>query len=486
MFRPQSRFPVVLCVLFLLSCTSWEVDRHPAGDPEGVEREHWGSINPDRAARLLSRFIQIRTVNPPGGEAEAARWLVELLERRGIETGFIKTPSPPNGPRRAAAIARVRGTGELPPLLLLSHLDVVDAHGIGWHEDPFAGVIRRGHVVGRGALDAKGLTLVHALTLEGLARRPQPLRRDVVMLAVPDEEAGGRNGLGWIVDERPHLIDGVEYVLGEGGSIRDNPSQRPVWSVSVAEKNPCWLELRTRGTPGHSASPTRDAAVPRLVAALERVRTMEFEIRVVPEVARMFRALEPMAAPQDRPAYRDLAGALENDPDFRRRFLRHRSNQALVSTTAAITVLEGGPATNVAPAQARAQIDARLLPGDRCEAFEQRVRQRVDDAGVDQRRLLAIDAGGSPVDTPLFRAIEATARELDPGSLVVPNMSAGSSDAHWLRERGLTVYGFVPRWLRDEDARGVHGPNERISIRNLERGTAALIRLIENFDELDR
>jgi len=486
MLRRKAVIPVVLGALLMGSCASRTVESDPAGEKSPGQPSHWGATTPDRAAGLLSRFIQIRTVNPPGGEAEAARWLVDLLDRRGVETALIKTPSPPEGPRRAAAIARVRGTGELPPLLLLSHLDVVAARSTGWHEDPFAGVIRRGHVVGRGALDAKGLAIVHALALEGLARRPEKLRRDVVLLSVPDEEAGGNDGLGWILQERSELLEGVEYVLGEGGSIRDNPSQRPLWSVSVAEKSACWLELRTRGTPGHSASPARDAAVPRLIAALERIRTMDSEIRVVPEVARMFRAMEPIAQSRDRAAYRDLAGALDRDADFRRRFLRHRANQALVSSTAAITVLQGATATNVAPAQARGQIDARLLPGERCDEFEQRVRKRVDDAAVDQVRLLAVNSGSSPVDTPLYRAIEATARELDPGSLVVPAMGAGSSDAHWLRERGLVVYGFVPRWLRDEEAHGVHGPNERISIRNLQRGTAALIRLIENFDELDR
>jgi len=256
--------------------------------------------------------------------------------------------------------------------------------------------------------------------------------------------------------------------------------------VSVAEKGPCWLELRTRGTPGHSATPDRDAAVPRLVAALERVRTADWEIRVVPEVARMYRAMAPMAAPRDRAPYGNLSSALDRDPDFRRRFLRHRSNEALIKTTVSLTLLEGAPTTNVAPAEARAQLDARLLPGDRCSDFERRIRERIADPAVEVTRLLDREAASSSIDTPLYRAIEKTARELDPAALVIPRLSAGSSDAHWLRERGITVYGFIPRWMRDEDARGIHGPDEKISIRNLERGAETLVRLIENLDELDR
>lgn len=425
-------------------------------------------------------------MNPPGGEAPAARLLVDELHRGGVQSRLVRTPSPAEGPRRAAALGRVPGSGERPALLLLSHLDVVAARAPGWSENPFAGTIRHGHVIGRGALDAKGLAVVHALALEALARRATPLRRDVLLLSVPDEEAGGRKGLGWILRERAELLDGVRYVLGEGGSIRDIPSQRPLWSVSVSEKSPCWLELRTRGTPGHSAIPARDAAVPRLIAALERVRTMEWDVRVVPEVARMFRAMAPIAAPRDRRGYEDLAHALDHDPEFRRRFLRHRSNEALVTTTVSLTLLEGSPTTNVVPPEARGQIDARLLPGASCDEFEQRVRKRIADPAVEIVRLLGFQAGSTTIATPLFRAIEATAQAIDPGALVIARVSAGSSDAHWLRERGFVVYGFVPRWLRDDDTRGIHGPDEKISIRNLERGADTLVRLIETFDELDR
>ena len=481
---PPGTIYLLVGALSLVSCASPRSGSLPAGESHASGMPLRGGDTGERAARLLSSLVQIPTVNPPGGEAAAAQLLVDELREHGVESRLVPTPSPPEGPRRAAAIARVRGRGERPALLLLSHLDVVEAHSTGWTEDPFAGTIRRGHVIGRGALDAKGLAVVHALALEVLAQRTTPLRRDVLLLSVPDEEAGGRQGLGWILRERGQLLDGVKYVLGEGGSIRDLPSQRPVWSVSVAEKSPCWLELRTRGTPGHSASPARDAAVPRLIAALERVRTMEWSVRVVPEVARMFRSMTPIAAPRDRRAYDDLARALDRDPEFRRRFLRHRSNEALVTTTVSLTLLEGAPATNVVPAQARGQIDARLLPGARCDDFEQRVRERVAAPAVEIVRLLGFQAGSSTISTPLYRAIEVTAQQVDPGALLVPRVSAGSSDAHWLRERGLVVYGFIPRWLRDDDARGIHGPDEKISIRNLQRGVETLVRLIETFDEL--
>jgi acetylornithine deacetylase/succinyl-diaminopimelate desuccinylase-like protein len=361
----------------------------------------------------------------------------------------------------------------------------VGTRATGWKGDPFSGAIEGGEVIGRGALDAKGLTVVHVLALEALSRRRVALERDVILLAVPDEETGGRLGLGWLLRKYPKLLGGARYALTEGGSIRTGAGRDPLWSVTVAEKSPCWLELRTHGTPGHAGTPTPDAAVPRLIAALERVRTAEWPLHVVPEVERMFRSLADSAPPRDRRAYLDLERALEGDPDFRRRFLRHRANAALVRNTVSITVLQGAPHTNVVPAEARAQLDARLLPGERCEDFARQIRVLVADPAVAIERILSHPATRSPIDTALYRAIERLAARFDSGAKVIARISTGSSDAHWLRDRGVVTYGFIPRWLAPGDTRGIHGPDERISIENLERGPLALVQLLEVLDEID-
>jgi len=470
------------------SCVSEKPGEIPTGRPaEPLSHPISEGDLAERGADLLSRAIRIPSVNPPGGEAPVAELLVEELSRAGLEARVISTPSPASGPARAAAIARLPGRSPTAPaLVLLSHLDVVDVDPSGWTEDPFGGAIRGGHVHGRGALDAKGLAVVHALALEILAARDEPLRRDVILLAVPDEETGGRDGLGWLLQNHPELFERVRFALAEGGSIGESEGRPPIWAVSVAEKSPCWLELRAHGTPGHAGTPTPDAAVPRLIAALERIRTTEWRVHVVPEVARMYRAMAPVAGAHDQRGYADLEAALSRDPDFRRRFLRQPSNASLVGTTVSITVLEGAPATNVTPARARAQLDARLLPGDRCDDFEARIRQRIADPTIEVERLLGYPSPSSPISTSLYQAIELTAAASASGALVVPRVSAGSSDAHWLRAQGVVVYGFVPRWLEPDAARGIHGPDERISIRNLARGARALAELIETFDELDR
>ncbi len=438
---------------------------------------------PGAAAALLSEAIRVPTVNPPGDEAPLAKLFVDLLRDHGVEARLIETPRNGSEARRAAAWARLPGTGRLRPVVLLSHLDVVPAEPAEWLVDPYEGLVAGGYVVGRGALDAKGVAVVHALTLLELARRERPLGRDVIFLATPDEETGGRAGAGFLASDRPELLHDAEYLLTEGGGILQGVRGEPnVWGVAVSEKSPCWLRLVAHGNSGHGSAATDDAAIPRLIRALDRVRQLETELEVVPEVARMFESLAEIAPPDDRFPLRNLGYALSADAEFRGRFLGVPTQNALVRNTLAITVLEGGSRTNVIPAQASAQIDARLLPGERCEAFADALREAIPDRAVDLEILLSFEARSSPADTGLFAAIRRVAAELDPGAFVVPRVIAGFTDAHYFRELGIVSYGFVPRWLEPSESAAIHGPNERISIANLERGVRALARILEELD----
>ena len=471
----------------LLSCAS-SPDNAPAVQPGGgaeypLPSDDWRGS----AGQILSGAIQIRTVNPPGGEAALARWLEEVLgaEPR-IETRVV--PLSADG-SRAAFWARVRGRGEARPIVLLSHLDTVPANPAAWSVDPFAGVIGGGFVVGRGALDSKGVTVAHLLTLVALARRDVPPARDVILLATPDEEAGGRHGAALIARDRRELLANAEYLLTEGGGIlpgspRGTPgaAQPDIWGVAFTEKTPCWMDVVARGIPGHGSIGGAAGAPARLVDALAAMADLELPIEVVPAVATMFAAMAEVAPPDDRDHFRHLRGALELHPDFRDRFLADPGRAALVRNTAAITSLDAGAIVNVVPGEARATIDARLLPGQACSDFVAQVREVLGpDVEVNVR--LAFDAVESPVDTPLLEAIERVAARHTPRGVVMPRVIAGFTDAHWFRALGITSYGFVPRRLRPVETRGVHGPNERVSLDNLQFGVDTLLEIL---DELDR
>jgi len=195
----------------------------------------------------------------------------------------------------------------------------------------------------------------------------------------------------------------------------------------------------------------------------------------------MFAALAPIADPSDRAGYRDLAPALASDAEFRRRFLADPARAALVRNTVSITVLAAGSRTsvNVVPESAEAALDVRLLPGDRCDTFVDRLRAVVADPTIAVDPILSFETRSSPARTALFDAIQRVAGEIDPGAWVLPRVIAGFTDAHYFRDLGLTSYGFVPRWLPPSETRGIHGPNERISLDNLERGVHAMVRILE-------
>jgi acetylornithine deacetylase/succinyl-diaminopimelate desuccinylase-like protein len=433
------------------------------------------------ASQILSHAIQFKTANPPGDERPLAEYLVGLLKARGIEADVVETPSNGSTAGRAAVWARVKGTGRKRPIILHSHLDVVPANPSEWVVPPFEGLVGGGYVVGRGALDAKGITVVQLLALMKIAQRGTPLERDVILLATPDEETGGQLGAGYVTRERRVLLQDAEFLLTEGGGILESEPPMPtIWGVAVTEKTPCWLRVVARGTPGHSSSEPRDAAVPRLISALEKVRNFESDYRVVPEVARMFAALAPYAREEDRKQLSDLAFWLDFDPAFRGRFLADRGQNALVRNTVAITVLEGGTQTNVMPAEAAAHLDARLLPGETCTEFRSEIIDAIGDPRIEVETLLAFDTGSSsPIDTELFRAIDRVAKKMDRGSAVVPRAIGGFTDAHYFRDLGIISYGFVPRWLPPRESLGIHGPNERVSVKNLERGVQGMVGILE-------
>ncbi len=443
----------------------------------------------ERASEVLSEAIRMQTVNPPGREQALAYRLAEILSREGIESDVVTTPNPNGGKPRAAVWGRLRGRSKRPGLILLSHLDTVPADPSEWTVPPFSGRIAEGHVWGRGALDAKGIAVIHLMALIELANSGERLERDLLFLATPDEEAGGRNGAGWLLEHHPELIEGMGYLLTEGGGIQlassDETPHPPIWGVSLTEKSPCWLELRAHGRGGHSSAPTRDDAVPRLIAALDKIRRAESPVRVLAEVEAMFAALAPLAPEWDRAAYQNLSGALERDEGFRRRFLDDPSQNALVRNTISITLLEGGPATNVAPSVARAQLDARLLPGRSCADFTAAIGALIDDSTIEIEEVLSFPSRASSADTPLYRAIEAVAGRQDPVGLVVPRLIGGFTDAHWFRENGIVAYGFVPRALTNEELGGVHGADERISIDALTRGIALQLELVRAFDAIE-
>ncbi len=425
------------------------------------------------APELLSRYIAIDTRNPPGNEIAGARFLAEVLDREGIEAQVLES-----APGRGNLYARVRGSGAKRPIILLSHIDVVPAEAQRWRHDPFSGAIDEAQVWGRGALDCKGIGITELLAAIAIHRAGLQLDRDIILLATADEEMGGRLGAGWMVEHHMDLIGDAEFVINEGGFIRAAPDGRLLFDLSVAEKGPCWFRVVADGVPGHASRPASETAVTRLVAALDHLVRWERPMSVGPVVAGYFAAYATLDEQHAR-QFRQLERSLE-DPEFRSWFLSKPTNAALVRDTLTPTVLRGSTKTNIVPAEAIAEVDSRLLPGHRCEAFLDEVRKRIGSEHVRVEPMsVAFPSSQSGLDNVLTKAVESLASGEPGGAVVLPGLLSGFTDSHYFRERGMAAYGFVPIDVGDEQRETMHGPDERIGVEALADGIRRLVKLLK-------
>ena len=439
-----------------------------------AEPVQWAAIEKEAGA-LLSQAVQIDTSNPPGNETTLAKFWQRILSQEGIEARVYESE-----PGRGIVYGRLKGNGKKKALILLHHLDVVPADPEEWEFDPFGGTVKDGYIHGRGAIDCKGVGVVQFLTMALLKRSGVTLERDIIFLGTGDEEVGGRKGAGWFVDNHFDVIADAEFLLTEGGGIRQRGGKRS-YRIAVAEKAPCWIELKATGPAGHGSSPVPETAVNRLVRALEKIRRHETPFQVVPAVQRYFSALANTEDAQTARQYRALADALK-DEAFRRTFTAKPGFNALVRNTISLTVLNGSPKTNVVPASASAQLDCRLLPGEDPQKFITGLKELVDDPNIQFSTLLNFPSVASDPDTPLFHAIRTVAARRDPDAPVLPSVLGGFTDTHYFREKGIVSYGFSGLALKAEDSRGVHGLNERMPLSALRDAVQVLFEVIQAID----
>jgi acetylornithine deacetylase/succinyl-diaminopimelate desuccinylase-like protein len=420
----------------------------------------WTKVR-DEAVQLLQELIRIDTTNPPGNERAAALHLQKLLESDGIETRILDV-----APGRANLYARIKGDGSRRPLILLSHTDVVMAEPQRWTVPPFSGELRDGFIYGRGATDMKGTATVHATLMRLVKRLKVPLKRDLILLAVADEEAGG-TGATAIIEKYPELIRGAEFLLNEGDVVYVENGKVVQYGVDVMEKAALWLRIIAKGPTGHGSIPIANSSVERLLGALERLRRWETPIQVSPAVAEGYRMrAQQQTDPVLRNAYSDLQKAFKN-PALRKKLLTDSTLNAEVRNTFTITGLQGSDKVNVIPGTAWAQIDARLLPGETPESFIAKLSRVLDDPALEIETLEGSTPTGSSADTDLMRAIRKVAARRDPGVPVIPTMLTSSTDSAKFRSAGITAYGFEPFKLDDGELNRSHGDDERVSVENL-------------------
>jgi len=425
----------------------------------------WDAVEGE-ATELLRRYLRIDTTNPPGGEEAGAQLLAEALRRDGVEPEFYQA-----GDGRLSVSARLPGTNGAgtKPLVLLSHVDVVPVDRAYWDVDPYAGLLLDGVVWGRGALDMKGMGVMALLVFLLLKRHRVAHRRDVLFLAVADEEAGGHFGMGWLAAHRPELL-AADGVITEGayGFSEFLGHRGLIFGVASTEKAPCWLRLTTRGRPGHASLPHQDNCAMRLTRALARLGTAKHPLTLRPEMELTIETLKhagvlPQGLDARNPAV--LAAAAEHNDLFR----------ALLTNTVTLTALEAGTKQNVIPAEASAALDCRLLPGEDVDAFVHGLREIIDDAAVEIEMVYSFEPLVSAIRTELVEHVEATIRHETAGGVVMPMICPAFTDGRFYRRAGVPAIGYTPVLLTLDEVSGVHGHNERLSTQNLRLGTRLLL-----------
>ncbi len=423
------------------------------------------------ATDLLSQEIRINTTNPPGNELEAAK----LLKQKFLADGIPATVWEPY-PGRGIVAARLHGSGRhSSALLLLSHLDVVPANPKEWQVPPFSGQIKDGEIWGRGAIDDKGPGVIELMAMLAVKRAGLLLNRDVIFLATGDEEEGGRNGAGWMVQHEADVFADAGFVINEGGGIMTRPNGRRYYGVSIAEKTPLWVRLTAQGAEGHAAAPPATTAVTHLVQALQRIIDYRPSIHLVDPVRDYFHAIAELD--DGPPELLDLQRALRTDAAFTRSFLAVPRQSALIRDTFTPTMLTGSLKTNIIPATATAMIDGRLIPGNDPQQVMATLAKVINDNSIKLEMILNFPAATSSRKSLLMTAIDKLA-ESD-HARVVPMMIAGFTDSHYFRQRGLTAYGFIPVQLAPAEEKGVHGIDERLSVKELGNGLQRMVALLK-------
>ena len=431
-----------------------------------------------RLARdIFQELVEINTVTATGDTLRAAQAMAARLRSAGFSDSDIHVLSP--APRKGNLVAKLSGTGARRPILLLAHLDVVEAKREDWSLDPFKLVEKDGYFYGRGTGDDKFMAAGFVANLIRYRQEGFKPDRDLIVALETDEEIGDHNQLGirWLLKNHRDLID-AEFALNEGGSVglRDGRPIRNSLQTSEKVYASYRLEIRNRG--GHSSLPTRDNAIYRLASGLTRLAAFEFPMKLDETTRAFFERSAATEAPQVAEDMRSVVSP-QPDPVAVARLSETPLYNATLRTTCVATMLEGGHAENALPQSARATVNCRVLPGEPLEEVQATLVRVLADDQISVTRIGApSQSPASPLAPELTRTIERLSQEFWPGVPVIPTMSTGATDARFLREAGIPTYGHSGLAVDILDIRS-HGKDERVLVKSFYDGLEYLYRLVE-------
>jgi acetylornithine deacetylase/succinyl-diaminopimelate desuccinylase-like protein len=426
-------------------------------------------------AELLQRLIRFDTRNPPGAERACVTFVDEVLREAGLETTIVAAD-----PERPNLVARLPGAGSAPPLLLQGHVDVVPTTGQRWSRDPFAADLVDGWIWGRGALDMKAGVAMFVDAVTRAAREGLEPAGDIVLAVVSDEEDGGGCGALHLVRERPDLLEGVRYALGEFGGFTMEVGGRRFYPVQVAEKQVCGVRVTFRGPAGHGSIPIHGGAMARLGAFLRAVDTKRLPVHVTPVVRRMTEGLADGLPRVQGAIVRRLLDPRLADGLLTALGDRGRLFDPLLHNTVSPTMLGGGGSRNVIPAEVSVELDGRILPGQTPDDLLRELRALAGDAELEVTRH---EPGPPEPDLGLFDLLAGVLRAEDPAGTPIPMLQPAITDARHFGRLGIQGYGFTPMQLPPEFrfSETVHAADERVPAAAVDWGADRVFDVLRSY-----
>ena len=414
------------------------------------------------ALDTLVGLVKLDTSQPAGNEILAANFLKAKLDAEGIASEIVESK-----PGRANLIARIKGNGSKRPLLLLGHLDVVAVERDEWSFDPFGGIVKDGILYARGSGDDKGVVTGSFQVFLMLHREKIKLDRDVIFLGVADEEAGGVEGITYLLDKQREKID-AEFAINEAGKgVFDRDGKYVRFEVQTAEKTPRRINLKAAGTSGHGSIPLKDNPVGSLARAVGRLFDHEMPPRLNETTREYFRRLVEISSPEQAKTFRAVLEPNPTAEDYER--LRDLSPvyHSMVRTSIVPTIFNGGYLRNVIPSEATATVDIRALPDEDPEALFSLLKHIMNEPTVDLIPHPQTRPSHEPssLETDVFHAFENVLERMYPSVPVLPTMSTGATDSAQLRAAGIASYGFGPAKPEWDLAGGIHGKDEYLHVK---------------------
>jgi acetylornithine deacetylase/succinyl-diaminopimelate desuccinylase-like protein len=438
--------------------------------PENLPPPEYQKLTHD----IYKQLIEINTSFSTGATTPAAQAVAERLKAEGFPDSDIQVLGA--APHKMNVVVRYRGTGQRKPLLLLAHLDVVEAKRSDWSMDPFLLTEKDGFFYGRGTIDDKAQASIWIANLIRYKREGFKPDRDVIVALTADEEGGGPyNGVGWLLKNRRDLVD-AEYCLNEGGWGNMVDGKRVSNNVQVSEKYVSTYRLEVKNKGGHSSLPVPDNAIYRLAQALVLLSKYNFPVQTN-EVTKAY--LEQMAKIQPEPVSSQMKAAAAGSREAMEKLAAGSTQlNATLRTTCVATMLDGGHALNALPQTAGAMVNCRILPEMKQEEVLATLKKVVSDDQVSITAAREAEAGPpSPIRPDLFRAASRITDSMWPGVLAIPTMVMGATDGMYLRRAGIPTYGIQGIFIDDFRA---HGRDERVGINDFYEGSTFLYQLVKS------